>query len=178
MPATLNKPSVYVKHHQKDDIINRLALKEPQRKIAKDHNITQSCVSLIKKRNEDRVLQVQQELISDNLDNIRDSIRIDVENNKSLSNEFKDSSNITSDKVSLKTSTQKNIIKPLLEKVGIFNTNTMQAHFGDTNIQNNIVTPDYQSFLDFQSQDSGAKQAETVPDSLQNGASNKDNAPC
>jgi len=146
---TLELPPETVKSIHKDNVMHRIACGQTQRSIAKDFNTTQTAVSTIKKNNEKRIALLKQQLIQENTDNIQESIKTDIENNNNLSYEFKNSENITSEKVAYKNSVQKNLIKPLLESVGIYPSNTIV--YGNTNIQNNtVVTPSYQSFLDYQ----------------------------
>lgn len=149
--ATLEAPTkLPLNTYQKEDIINRLVLNEPQRSIASDHDISQPSVSEIKKANETRIAILKEQLIKENTDNIQESIRLDIENNKEISRKFKETGEIASELVAYKSATQKNIIKPLLESVGIYPSNTI--NYGDTNIQTNVViTESYQAFLDYQS---------------------------
>lgn len=135
--------------YQKDEIVHKLALEQPQRAIAKEYKITQPAVSDINRANKDKIEEVKQLLISENLDDIRKSIRDDISNNKILSEEFKITSNITSSKVAYKTSIQRNIISPLLQKLDIFPTNTI--HIGDNTQHNYVIPPVIQSWIDAQS---------------------------
>jgi transcriptional regulator len=158
MTTTLIKPG-QLNSRQKDAIVHQLAFERPQRAIAKEFNTSQTAISTVKKANEERVATLKQELISDNLEHIQSSIRTDIENNNTIANKYKEEGELTSVDVAYKAATQKNIIKPLMESVGIYPSNTI--HYGDTNIQNNVViTPSYQAFLDYQSTQPPVKEAD------------------
>lgn len=149
--TSILEPRTNINSYQKSKILHKLALEMPQRTIAKQHNITQPAVSDIKRANEDKIKKVQQELIAANIENIQSSITDDIENNANLAVEFKNSKSITSEKVAYKSSVQKNIIKPLLEKIGIYPSNTMSVHIGDNIDNSSVMSQSFQQFIDFQS---------------------------
>ena len=143
----------------RQEVIHKLAVGEPQTGIAKRLGVNQSTISRFKEKNEERIEKARHEIIAENIDGIQEGIKNDIENNKKLSIEFKESSNITSEKVAYKSSVQKNIIKPLLEKVGIYPSNTI--HIGDDNSQNITISPAFQDYIDFQnSRNDGEEQEE------------------
>ena len=151
MNDVMDKPTkqhTKITSYQKEKIIHKIAREIPQRAIAKQHGITQPAVSDIKKANEVRVAEVKEELLAENLDNIQSSIKTDIENNNFISKNFNYTGEITTQDIAYKSATQKNIIKPLLESIGIYPSNTI--HYGDNNIQvNEIISPSFQAFMDY-----------------------------
>ncbi len=123
----------------KQEVINRLALNENQSNIGNDVGITRQSISTFKKRNIKAIEFVREQMIADNLDNMMTSVRTDLSNNNKLSELFRDYEQIKPELIAYKSSIQKNILKPLLESTGIFQSHTINNNFGTINNQTNNV---------------------------------------
>ena len=151
----INHPGKVINSYRKEEVVKDLIRdEETTYQLADKYGVSQPRISQIKSENREIIEQKKAELIK-LLPSVVDTARTDVNTNKRLSNYIAlDFKAVDKDLVALKTSLDKtnlNILKLASEDgVGIFPTNTIR--FGDDNSQHlTVVSPAFQQFLDFQS---------------------------
>ncbi len=68
----------------KAEIINRLAKNESSNQIAKDYNVSGQRIRQMKKENEDLINAIAQKIIQENLSDIYETIKLDVQTTKKI----------------------------------------------------------------------------------------------
>ncbi len=66
----------------KTEIINRLATNESSNQIAKDYNVSGQRIRQMKKENEDLINAIAQKLIQENLPDVYETTRLDIQTTK------------------------------------------------------------------------------------------------
>ena len=103
--------------HQTEDILQRLALEETGKSIAMSYNKSNSAISLIKTANKHRIQELQQTIVADNINNMRETVKIDVDNNLKISKDYKNG-NYNPNATAYKALVTKSIINPMPTKDG------------------------------------------------------------
>ncbi len=151
MDAVLEQPTVkqpLKNTHAKQDVINRLALNEKQNSIAKDYNLDGSTISLFKTKNKKAIQLVEQQILDDNLEAMRTSIKLDVNTSLQISKKYNESrANFTQEQTAFKSIVNKDIIKPLMQKVGFFPSPTSNVFNGNVQVNNTKITPNVLKML-------------------------------
>ena len=141
------------KLHVKQEVINKLAIGEPQTSIAKQVGVDQSTISRFKEKNEEIIekeksnliglLPTAREYAQKRLHTGKRLADIEADENRPNTTIYKEPKDITS--------AQKDIHKiatNILQISGILKPNTIQA--GDDYSQHITISPSYQQFIDFQ----------------------------
>ncbi len=148
--------------HSKKAIVEKLALEIPQTQIAKQHNLSQSRVSLINTENKE-IIESRKKELQALTPSILEEFKHDCMISKELSLHLhrpKENKNETAlkdnaDIISYKKSLASTKIK-ILENTGILEANTIR--FGDDHSQHLTISPSYQAFLDYQSNQEEIKE--------------------
>ena len=138
----------------KKEVINKLAIGESQTGIAKQVGVNQSTISRFKEKNEEIIekeksnliglLPTAREYAQKRLHTGKRLADIEADENRPNTTIYKEPKDVIS--------AQKDIHKMatnILQISGILSPNTI--HLGDDNSQNITISPSYQAFLDFQS---------------------------
>lgn len=136
----------------KAEIINRLAINESSNQIAKDYNVSGQRIRQIKEENQELIEAKSQELLQ-NLPDIVETAKLDIQSNKELSKRIKESGMkyITKEELQFKTITNK-LSADILRSVGVFPAQHPSFVFNqyNDNRQQEMISPAFQQFLDFQ----------------------------
>lgn len=73
-----------VKPCQREEILNRLAMNEPHRSIAKDFDVSQQRISQINKKDREVIESIAQKIVEDNLPDVYETTRADVKTTKRI----------------------------------------------------------------------------------------------
>ncbi len=123
--------------YQKEEILNRLAVNEPHRSIARDFNVSHPRITQINKENKEVIDQKKQELIKQ-LPNIVDSVKADIETNNRLSKHISlDFTSVDSNLIALKNTLDKTNVN-ILKIAGIFPSQAL-LNFNQYNQDNRQV---------------------------------------
>jgi len=106
----------------KQDVINRLALNDNQTDIANDVGLTRQSISTFKKRNIEAIKLIEQQFIDDNIINIRNQIKTDIDTSNKISQSYAEGNDFHPDATSFKAMVMKEMIKPILVKANLFST--------------------------------------------------------
>ena len=120
---------------QTEEIVERLALEETGRNIAKDYNKSESTISLLKTANKQRIEAMQQAIVQENMDNLQETIKIDIDNNLEISRDYKHKQ-YDPNATAYKALVTKSIINPMLSKIGVFPSPANQYNFTQNNTTN------------------------------------------
>jgi len=129
--------------NETEDILQRLALEETGKSIAQSYGRANSSISAIKTANKTRIEELQQIIIAENINNMRETVKIDVDNNLEISKQYKNG-NYQPEATAYKALVTKSIINPMLQKIGIFPSNSIQYNFNQhnqkiTNISSSVL---------------------------------------
>lgn len=132
----------------KEAVLNDIATKS-NGDCSRKYNLTSGRISQIKRENQDIIEQKRQELIA-TLPSVIDTVKTDISTNQRLSKHIAlDFTQTTTEQIALKNNLDKTNLN-LLKAVDIFPSNTM-VRIGDDNSQHlTVISPAFQQFLDFQ----------------------------
>lgn len=141
----------------KVEIINRLATNESSNQIAKDYDVSGQRIRQIKKENQELIEAKSHELLQ-NLPDIVETAKLDIQSNKELSKRIKESGlkSITKEELQFKTITNK-LSADVLRSVGIFPAQHPSFVFNqyNDNRQQAVMSPAFQKYIDFQASNNG-----------------------
>lgn len=104
----------------KTEIINRLAANESSNQIAKDYNVSGQRIRQIKKENEDLINSIAQKLIQENLADVYETTRLDIQTTRRIAGKAnQDIESVTEKEFEYKKVHNKTN-ENLLRSVGIF----------------------------------------------------------
>jgi len=103
----------------KADIIARRGAGETFQSIADDYGVCKQTVHAMCANHPDEIRKIKEELWSENIENIVSTVKIDLKNSKTISENFEDTGKISAAEVAYKTSTNK-VAHNLLQEKGIF----------------------------------------------------------
>ncbi len=136
----------------KAEIINRLATNESSNQIAKDYNVSGQRIRQMKKENEDLINAIAQKLIQENLQDIYETIKLDVQTTKKIAEKAnKDIESVTEKEFEYKKAHNRNN-ENLLRAVGIFpaqNPSLVFNQYNENSQNNTLMSAAFQKYIDF-----------------------------
>ncbi len=139
-------------HCTKAEIINRLAKNESSNQIAKDYNVSGQRIRQMKKENEDLINAIAQKIIQENLSDIYETIKLDVQTTKKIAEKANEDIESVTEKEFEYKKAHNRTNENLLRAVGIYPSQNPSLVFNqyNDNRQQTVISPAYQAFLDFQ----------------------------
>ena len=132
------KPYKLTDINTKLETIDRLALGHKHSDIAKDNNCARITVTAFKKRNKEAIELKEQQFIDDNLDNIRTQVSLDIDTSTRISQEYNKGGEFHSDATAFKALVSREVIKPLLTKIGIYPSRNNLINSGNITLNNQV----------------------------------------
>ena len=145
----------------KAEIINRLATNESSNQIAKDYSVSGQRIRQMKKENEGLINAIAQKLIQENLSDVYETIKLDIQTTKKIAEKANEDIESVTEKEFEYKKAHNRTNENLLRSVGIFPAQHPSFVFNqyNDNSQQTVISPAFQAFLDFQS-DNGEKMLE------------------
>ncbi len=138
----------------KTEIINRLAINESSNQIAKDYDVSGQRIRQIRKENQEKINEIASKLVQENLPDVYETVRNDVQTMKGISEKAKESVEKVTDREMQYKKDNNRTNENILRSVGIYPAQSpslvIQNIYGDYNSQHVTISPSYQAFLDFQ----------------------------
>ncbi len=160
----------------KAEIINRLATNESSNQIAKDYDVSGQRIRQIRKENQEKINEIASKLVQENLPDVYETVRNDVQTMKGISEKAKESVEKVTDREMQYKKDNNRTNENILRSVGIYPAQSpslvIQNIYGDDNSQHiEVISPSYQKFLDFQNsnpydKDGNAKAIDTEGDAI------------
>lgn len=146
-----------------NDIITRLAAGETSLSIAKDHDIGPSGVRMIKMKNRELIESITARLISDNLEAAAESVALDIKTVLRIAKRAHDNVDDLSDNELLYKQQHNKTIDQMMRAIGFYPTQSpslVVQNIVNDNSQHITVTPEFQQFIDYQTDKNVDKDAE------------------
>ncbi len=146
----------------KAEIINRLATNESSNQIAKDYNVSGQRIRQMKKENEDLINAIAQKIIQENLPDIYETIKLDVQTTKKIAEKANEDIESVTEKEFEYKKAHNRTNENLLRSVGIFpaqHPSFVFNQYNDNSQHNTVISPEFREFIDFQS-NNGEKMLE------------------
>ncbi len=137
----------------KAEIINRLATNESSNQIAKDYNVSGQRIRQMKKENEDLINAIAQKIIQENLSDIYETIKLDVQTTKKIAEKANEDIESVTEKEFEYKKAHNRTNENLLRSVGIFpaqHPSFVFNQYNDNSQHNTVISPAFQKFIDFQ----------------------------
>ncbi len=159
----------------KTEIINRLATNESSNQIAKDYDVSGQRIRQIRKENQEKINEIASKLVQENLPDVYETVRNDVQTMKGISEKAKENVEKVTDREMQYKKDNNRTNENILRSVGIYPAQSpslvIQNIYGDDNSQHITISPSYQKFLDFQNRnpydkDGNAKAIDTEGDAI------------
>ena len=139
----------------KAEIINRLATNESSNQIAKDYNVSGQRIRQMKKENEDLINAIAQKLIQENLSDVYETIRLDIQTTKKIAEKANEDMESVTEKEFEYKKAHNRTNENLLRSVGIFpaqHPSFVFNQYNDNSNHNTVISPEFQEYIDFQSE--------------------------
>lgn len=122
----------------KSDIIARRGAGESYQSIANTYNVSKEAIFYLCKNHPDEIDRIHEQIWGENIETIVETIKLDILNNKKISDNFADNKGITQAEVAYKTTTNK-IATQLLQQKGLMPSSAfLQMNINNDNRKTNV----------------------------------------
>ncbi len=136
----------------KAEIINRLAINESSNQIAKDYDVSGQRIRQIRKENQEKINEIASKLVQENLPDVYETVRNDVQTMKGISEKAKENVEKVTDKEMQYKKDNNRTNENIFRSVGIFpaqHPSFVFNQYNDNSQHNTVISPAFQQYLDF-----------------------------